>query len=407
MHWRQNPQQVAWFILLASFLSCCTLTVAVPLGVRAFLLHSTVPLTAGVTATAGTAQVWAPGADDPTAVTSRRAANEGSRIVTDNATKALITIMPGNGGDPDLSTVQLFQNSALDVQRARTPRFAQSKDPVQIELALKSGRVAITTEPVGGRNVQVHLTTPQASVTFGNGAFDIIIEGDETQVRSRSGPAQILAAGTEVTANSGERVSVLGGSAPGLPVPGAQNLVLNGSFESRLSPAWNQIAEIAPGLDPGMVTEALDGQRNVVQFTRSLEDGAHNVVGIQQAINRDVQGYDSLALRLDLKLLNQSVPGGGYLASEYPVMVDVSYTDVYGKDLHWYQGFYYLDLPPNSTWAQPNGEKAPLGIWYSYESPNLLDVLKETRPARINSITVYASGHDYDSMVSDVALNAR
>jgi hypothetical protein len=160
-------------------------------------------------------------------------------------------------------------------------------------------------------------------------------------------------------------------------------------------------------MEPGKVAQALDGQRNVVRFSRSLEDGAHNVVGIQQVINRDVQGYDSLALSLDLKLLSQSVPGGGYLASEYPVMVDFSYTDVYGKDLHWYQGFYYLDLPPSSTWAQPNGEKAPLGIWYSYESPNLLELLKETRPARINSVTVYASGHDYNSMVSDVALNAR
>jgi len=407
MRWRQNPQQVAWFILLTSFLSCCLLTVAVPLGARAFLLHSTVPIAADVTATAGTAQVWAPGADDPTAVTSGRAANEGSRIVTDRAAKALITILSGNGADPALSTIQLFQDSALDVQRARAPRFPQSKDPVQIELALKNGRVAVTTQSAGNRGVRVHLTTPQASIAFGNGAFDIIIQGDETQVRSRSGPAQILAAGTEVTANSGERVSVSSGSAPGLPIPGAQNLVLNGSFESRLSPAWSQIAETGPGMEPGKVAQALDGQRNVVRFSRSLEDGAHNVVGIQQVINRDVQGYDSLALSLDLKLLSQSVPGGGYLASEYPVMVDFSYTDVYGKDLHWYQGFYYLDLPPSSTWAQPNGEKAPLGIWYSYESPNLLELLKETRPARINSVTVYASGHDYNSMVSDVALNAR
>ena len=114
-----------------------------------------------------------------------------------------------------------------------------------------------------------------------------------------------------------------------------------------------------------------------------------------------MQGYDDLNLRLDLKVLSQSVPGGGYLASEYPVMVDIAYTDVYGKDLHWYQGFYTMDLPKESAWAPPAGEKIPQDAWYSYESPNLFELLRETRPARINSVTVYASGHDYDSMVSD------
>jgi len=101
------------------------------------------------------------------------------------------------------------------------------------------------------------------------------------------------------------------------------------------------------------------------------------------------------------------VPGGGYLATEYPVMVDLFYTDVYGKDLHFYQGFYYQDLPEGSTYLPPTGVKVPLGIWYNYESPNLYDLLKDTRPARVNSITLYASGHDYDSLVSDAALIVR
>jgi hypothetical protein len=149
------------------------------------------------------------------------------------------------------------------------------------------------------------------------------------------------------------------------------------------------------------------GQRQAVRFSRQAEDGAPNRVGVAQTVDRDVQGYDSLVLRMDLQVLNQSVPGGGYLATEYPVMVDIAYTDVYGKDLHWYQGFYYLDLPSGSNYVPPSGEKIPLGVWYTYESPNLFDVLRETRPARINSITVYASGHDYESRVSDVALIVR
>jgi hypothetical protein len=48
-----------------------------------------------------------------------------------------------------------------------------------------------------------------------------------------------------------------------------------------------------------------------------------------------------------------------------------------------------------------------MGIWYTFESPNLFDVLKETRPARINSIELFASGHDYESLISNVALTVR
>jgi hypothetical protein len=34
-------------------------------------------------------------------------------------------------------------------------------------------------------------------------------------------------------------------------------------------------------------------------------------------------------------------------------------------------------------------------------------LLKDTRPARINKITIYAAGHDYDSRVADLALTVR
>jgi hypothetical protein len=144
-----------------------------------------------------------------------------------------------------------------------------------------------------------------------------------------------------------------------------------------------------------------------VQFSRRQEDGVPNRVGVVQTVDRDVQGYDSLAMRLDLKILYHSVPGGGEQATEYPIMVDLFYTDIYGKDLHWYQGFYQRDLPPNSPYLPPTGEKVPLGIWYTYESPNLFELLQATRPARINSVSIYASGHDYDSLVTDVALTVR
>ena len=408
MHWRQNPQGIAWIILIGNFIACCMLAVAVPLGLRSFVLHSTRPEQTWLAATAGTVQLQAAGAREPAAVTERRPVTEGSLIVTDNTAQALLTIAADESGAQIVATIQMLQDTTLRLERARTPRFGLSSDPNRIVLELVRGRALIRTQSAGGRGIQAVLSTPHGRISFGVGAFDVLIEGQETQVRARAGVAHVLAANTEVTVNSGERSSIIAGRPPSLPVPGALNLVLNGEFGGNLAPAWRQVIETEPGREPGEITTETDGARRAVRFTRRTEDGAPNRVGVQQILDRDVQGYESLALRFDLLLRYQSVPGGGYLASEYPVMVDIQYTDVYGnKDLHWYQGFYYLDLPTGSPWKLPAGHKIPLGVWYTFESPNLFERLRDNRPARINSITIYASGHDYESLIADVALLAR
>jgi hypothetical protein len=343
------------------------------------------------------------------AAADRRSTPEGSRVTTDNTAKALLTVFADESMGQVLSSIQLFQDTVLRLDRARMPRFRWSGDPSQIVLELQRGRVVIATQATGNRPVRTQVTTLHASISCDTGTFDIAITQEGTIVRARVGAAQVVAANTLVTVQSGERVTVRGGSSPDLPVADALNLVLNGTFEGRLAPTWQPFVNIekGKGLQPGTWIQEQAGGRQTLRFVRTEEDGAPNEVGVQQAVNRDVQGYDSLVLRMDLQLLYQSVPGGGYRASEYPVMIKITYTDIYGKDLFWVQGFYYMDLPTKSTWDQPTGEKVPFGIWYPYESPNLFELLHDTRPARINTISIYAAGHDYESRVADVALTVR
>jgi hypothetical protein len=410
MNWRQNPTRVAWFILLANLFACCILAVAVPLGARSFILHSTRAKLANVTATQGTVQVWAPNEKDPVAVPDRRAVTEGSAVVTDDKAKALLTLSSDPTGERLDTTIQLDPNTSVVLQTARAPRFQWSADPHETGLDLRQGRIYLTTQREDDRDVQTQVTTPQAELTLNQGSFDVLVQGDQTQVRARSGSGVVQSEGRQVTVDGGERVSVTAGQPPELPVPDTLNLVLNGNFEGRISPPWQNFTSLSQAdLEPGKVTLEEVGQGQAVRFTRKTEDGAPNEIGLVQEVNRDVQGYDSLVLRFDLELLNQSVPGGGYQASEYPVMVRIDYTDVNGKDQFWVHGFYYLDLPSGVTWvpADTRGEKIPLGVWYNYESPNLFQLLKDARPARINKITIYAAGHDYDSRVSDLVLTVR
>jgi hypothetical protein len=406
MHWRQNPQRVAWFILITSFTLCCVLAVVTPLALRSYVLHATHPLIAYVNTTEGTVQLRVPGATEPNAVPERRVVPEGSQLVTDSVARALLAVSSDAAGQQVLARIQLFPDSSLQLKQIRSPRFGMSQDPDSLLLILDRGRAHLVTSETN-RPVRIQLDTPQSSTIIGDGILDVAIRGDDAQVTAVAGSAEVTAAGTQVALTEGQRVMVSMGRAPGLPVPAEQNLVRNGTFEEDLTPAWQTVMDVAPDHRPGQVTRETMGQRSVVHLLRRAEDGVPNMIGLTQTLEQDVQGVDSLVLGLDLQLLSQSVPGGGTLNSEYPVIVDVAYRDVYGKDLHWYQYFYCRDLPPGSDWQAPTGEKLPIGAWYTYESPNLIQQLKDTRPARIHSITISARGHDYESMVSDVSLIAR
>ena len=184
-----------------------------------------------------------------------------------------------------------------------------------------------------------------------------------------------------------------------------RNLLRNGDFSEPELDAW-QAKPVAEGVKPGTVQVYEREGRWVAHFQRDGEDNVNTEVGIIQVVEKDVNVYDDLSIQLDVKLLHQSLSGAGYLSSEYPLRVEITYTDIYGKLLTWGHGFYYRD-PENPNWQIINGEKIPPYIWYTYQSPNLMELLEETRPARINSVRIYASGWNYQSMVSEVYLVAK
>jgi hypothetical protein len=183
-----------------------------------------------------------------------------------------------------------------------------------------------------------------------------------------------------------------------------RNLLRNGDFSEPELDAW-QTNAIANNVTPGSVLVYEREGRWVAHFSRQGEDSVNTEVSITQVVEKDVNIYDELNIQLDVKLLHQSLSGAGYLSSEFPLRVEITYTDIYGKVLTWGHGFYYRD-PEDPNWQILNGEKIPPYSWYTYKSPNLMELLAETRPARINSIRIYASGWNYQSMVSEVYLVA-
>jgi hypothetical protein len=139
------------------------------------------------------------------------------------------------------------------------------------------------------------------------------------------------------------------------------------------------------------------------------EEKLHTEVGISQLLEQPVNVYDDLRIQVDTKILFQSLPGAGSLNSEFPLRVEIAYRDIYGKELTWGHGFYYREPEEGEPYPPvSNGTRVRQGQWYTYLSPNLIELLdaQGTRPAMITSIRLYASGHNYQSMASEVYLLA-
>jgi len=408
---RENPERMAWIVLLACFGVFVFLAISVPLAVRYALQFTTTPQTATLDPTQGTVLLYQPGATEPVAVTElRKDVAEGSTIVAGDsptqATLRLISEGASEGADEGLGSVQMYTGARLRIEAMRSPLFEMSSEPYQVRLHLDQGQARIFTNSGRQRPLRVEIETPHGSVLLDAGSYQIAVTADQTDLTVGAGSATLVKAGQPpLPVTAGLRAWLTADAMAGAPEPAAQSLLRNGNFSESMSGTWESYV-IAQGVTPGKVSMIERDGRRVASFVRQGEDNVPTEVGITQKINRDVNVYDKLSLQLDVKLLFQSLPGAGYLSSEFPLRVEITYTDIYGKGgLTWGHGFYYRD-PENPNWQIVGGEKIPPFNWYTYRSPNLMELLKDTRPARIDSIRIYASGWNYQSMVSEVYLVA-
>ncbi len=248
-------------------------------------------------------------------------------------------------------------------------------------------------------------------ITLAAGSYQVSVVPEQTIITVRTGQAKLTQAQKpELTVTNGELAWMSPSAIAEEAEPAEQNVLDNSTFTPPVLDTWQSYQLAEASTTPGKVqfNQSEDGRR-VAQFVRVGEEKLHTEVGITQSIDEAVNVYDDLRVQLDTKILFQSLPGAGSLNSEFPLRVEVSYRDVYGKDLTWGHGFYYRDPEPGEPYPPVvNGTKVRQGQWFTYQSPNLIQLLNEsgTRPAHINSIRIYASGHNYQSMVGEVYLLA-
>lgn len=402
--WRTNPERMAWIVLLACFAAFVVMAISIPLAVRYALRYATVAQDVQITPTVGTILLWPPRASEPIAITAPRDdVVERSRFEAGYSTQGELSLTLNPNSDQAMGTIHIYQGTQIELMRVRRPRFASSQEPYRVRLRLDAGTIRLFTNSGQARALVVEVETPHGEALLNEGIYHFAVKAERTEVAVNAGLAVIThVSGETRTVAQGLRSAMSASQPPSEPVASQRNLIANGDFAQPLSETWTTETVAEKNVLPGRVEVKEQDGRRVAHFVRRGGDSVHTEVRIRQQIDQDVNVYELLRVELYVKIDYQSLAGAGFVGTEFPVRVEIDYTDIYGKDLEWGHGFYYR--PPDPGTPLYPSDQIPQSAWYFYSSPNLINELKDTRPARINSISVYASGHNYESMVSSVGL---
>ncbi len=416
-----SRERLAWGILIAAFLAFCSLLVSIPLGTRWYLQNAQVALTARLTTLNGTVAVTRPGLPTMAVTGAENRIPEGSVITTDSASEGNLEFLDPGSGEM-LGVLQIHNNSDLRLRFLRSPRFQLSRLNHRIVVDLRAGRVGARVALDVTRPVDLTIETPHGLAIFTRaGSYTIEVTADETTVVVREGSATVTAQNRAVFLDDvkDQRTIIRQGQPPLDGLPAERNLVESGDFAAGLQPAWTPRTqkEVKDQVDPEITVITSAGQRAVL-FSRPGVQLNWAYAGIRQEIHRDVRELSSLRLHLAVQIRDQDLFNCGAYGTECPLMVKLIYEDRSGGTHEWVKGFFANPDPSGRipqvcvTCPPPDSgghELAPIGSWRTYDSLNLIEVFNQAGlpAASISAIEIYASGHAFVSLVSEVELLAQ
>jgi len=420
----RNYERLAWTVLLISFTLCVILVVGVPLAIQWYVRYSYAGQIVSLDVQDGNLLVTCPGTDVPIGIVNRQEdvcqGRDNIQILAGPTDQGLLTIRPRNTLTSTLAAVQIYRGSRITLQQATTPRFPDlSAEPDRVTIQMNSGRIRVTIPPSLARVMVFQINTPQALVQLSDGSVSVEVSQQETQIIVREGKALVgaQAAKSSVELLPAQRVVVANGSGVSSVFTAERNLLAGYTdFREPTGAIW-KVYTLSPqieGESRGQVDNVTVEGRQAVDFSRVGQGFAET--GIKQDINRDIRDFRSLQLRVWLRVLQQDVPLCGTAGTECPVMVRLDYVDENGEARFWQQGFYYLPDPSsvnpefcNTCNPRNIHVRVVNGQWYPFESPNLIPVLNIVGPAPVvlKSVSIYASGHTYQSQVAEIELTGQ
>jgi len=387
---QRNNDQLAWLILLGSFGVFCLIVGGVVGGARWYLSHAMTIHQVRLDLIQGTA-LWLPeGARQEVNAANRSMLGEGDRVRTTDSSEAILWFFDG-------SNVRLWPNTTIQVLKTASSTYRPLDAAVVLNQNQGHARYNVALPSTNSRQFEVH--TPQANVVLREGSYKVQVAPDQTVVTVTSGSATVSSQSKAVEVLQGEWVTAKSDQPPTTPASDVHNILTNGDFSHELQGWQPGNRQVEDGI-PGHVQVLEQLGRPFVELWRENSD-KHAETFIHTTINEDVTDYGMLHFAFQLRILEQSLSGGGDLGSEFPVIVRVHYRDSSGNEEDWLHGYYIQNRDHLPT---PNADQVIQNQWTD-ESVNLFDgAIVSPRPAEILWIEFSASGHVYRSDVGRVQL---
>jgi hypothetical protein len=413
----RNPERTAWTVLIGAFLIFVTLVVSAVVGTRWLLFNARVGQVVW-NDPSGTVQVTRPGRAAPEVNLQQIPIQ--SVIATEVDSQASLTFKSADNRY-ELATIQVFGDTQVKIEAADSPRFTTGTEPHRIVLNVTNGRVRVYVGVQTDREVRIEVhSAPTALAVVTEPGSNVSVEATVTSsmVTVREGHAEVSANDGAIVLEKDQRAAVGAEGQLSDPLPAEQNLIRNGDFIDPLDSGWalDVRTPYVSGEEPGRVERQTIGGRWTLRFVRN--GGNWGQAGVVQTLNRDVRAYDTVRLHLDLLLVNQDLRNCGAQGTECPIMVKITYVDVYGNSQEWLHGFFYHYDANTATFGptvcgtcapvQWPHEQWPHGKWQVYDSPNLLEIFAANGipAATLRSVSIYGSGHSFAAYVADVQLLA-
>jgi hypothetical protein len=430
------PQLLAWLVMLVSFGLFCLVVYALVSTVTSYLSHSIQYKPAQVEVVKDKDEnVFVSRAGEPreTVVADNETVKEGDEIRTDKNSEAVIKFFDGSRIDLSAGSQIQIVESRVDIEN-----FRQSEKRLVIKVL--SGVVRFTVAPfvpakefnkstfeavIPGDNdtdkQAVALFNDAETRNYVDGIFTLSVNrSPENGVKSwlsnkASRPVEVHDDTRSVSVGPGQRVGVAQGTigTPGLPADNQVELIENGSFINgidswRLQPTQQPGTNYIQGLihfDAERINDGVQPRARIFRLDPQAK-GTPYETSIVQDINRDVSDYEELWFSIKVKLVDQSLAGGGFQGAEYPMFIKINFMDQNNNLQELFHGFY---SKANDTSTQDQNQlgrssKLPQAEWQEWRI-NLMD--GNNKPLRILKIVVGSAGHLYDSYFTDVSLIAR
>ncbi len=433
---RDNIQSVAWLLLLASFAVFLLLVIGGPLAAREYLRSATRQQSARVEVKRGTLALQAGGEQGTLSdeEASRRVSEDWILRSGDDFASAFISFFDASV-DEDLpgSTLSLDPHTQLRFRRLRRARFSTGRVPPTVELEARptqryAGGLQIGTtwgerrflldlQDIEGRAIGRVTLAPESRARI------VFLDHERFRARVARGSITVTNGHGRVVLGPGERSDTGPTAAPSPPIRGTVNIVRDSDFD-RLDAegAWEfgRRGPEDPEAPPGraLAVTQPDDDQSLLRFEREGSEGVPADLFFRQSLGPldSEEGFDvrraiHIGVQARLRVLDQSVPGGGIEESEYPLILRLRSIDrdtTSPDGCEWTVGFY--SLPPEEGRPSPiDGQQIPQGQWIEFDSGNLLDAGNRFAfgnrsagcavPTHLIRVEVGVSGHDYESEI--------